>query len=424
MAATLFDNLGDAFQQAVQKNMEVLKEQNTPTYSAVKQSMQTKKLTEKGWRIPYLDRMPGGHTAFTASSTDFNAAIAPQTQSLWVYPVRYALPIQLDGSVIQAFKTNPSDAIVSYQASMDWYITAASKRINQMCYGDGTGGLAFITNDEATGSQTVECDTTAAAGYGHTKGAKWLLKNHVYDCVTEATATVNGTLTVTTEGSASCVGTFSGDPAAGDRVVDRGAYNKYFRGFAHLNSNTSRTLQGLATGTFPDLNAYGVDLAGSLLTVSTIAQAKAGLHVRNNAENSKNGLLCFAPPGQLYLLRVQGYNLSQYIRNTDDGDIVKGIATKYTDGDTVFVQDADCDEDRLYFFDPSQISRFEEMPFGAYDFDGQDLRMVLGTNNTGSDTWQKAIGWKGNMGVTGLARSMAFIKRAQISSSVTQVNAG
>ncbi len=422
MAATQFENLGDAFRQAVQNSFDTLTEQNTPTWSFIKKSTQAKPLTEKGWKVSQLERMPGGHKAFTAASPDFNAAVAPQSMAMYVYPVRYALPVQVDGGFKRAFTAGSKDAIIEFQRVMDSYYTAAAKRTNQMCYGDGSGGLAFITNDEATGSQTVECDTTAAAGYGHTKGAKWLKKGHVYDCVTPASGTVTSTLTITTEGSASCVGTFSSDPAAGDQVVDVGSFNNYFRGFAHLNSNTSRTLQGLATATFPDLNAYGVDLAGALLTVSTIAQIKAGLHVKNNAEDSKNGLVAFVPPGQLYLLRVQGYNLSQYIRNTDDGDVVKGVARMYKDGDTIFVEDADCDEDRGYFFDMSQISRFEEMPFGDYDIGGGGFNMAQGTNNTGSDVYYRGIGWVGNLGVTGVARSMAFFKRAAISDSVTQVN--
>jgi hypothetical protein len=424
MAATAFENLGDGFRQAIQSSFETLTEQNTPTWSHIKKSTEAKPVTEKGWKIPYNDRMPGGHKAFTASSPDFNAAVGPQSTAMYVYPVRYALPIQFDGGFIRAFNAGRKDAIVEYQRIMDLYYEAAAKRTNQMCYGDGSGTLAYITNNEATGSQTIECDTTAAAGYGHTKGAKWLIKNHVYDCVTPGTGTVTSSLTITTEGSSSCVGTFSSDPAAGDVIVDTGSFNNFFRGFAHLNSNTSRTLQGLATGTFPALNSYGVDLNGALLTVSTIAQIKAGLKVRNNADDAQNGLVAFVPPGQLYLLRVQGYNLSQYIRNTDDGDVVKGVAKMYKDGDTLFVEDADCDEDRGYFFDMSQISRFEEMPFGDYDIGGSGMHMAQGANSTGSDVYYKGIGWVGNLGVTGVARSMAFFKRAAISDSVTQVNAG
>lgn len=425
MAAALFENLADGVRQSVQNSMETLKEQNTPTWSAIKKSTETKKITEKGWRIPYNDRMPGGHTGFTGANTTFNVAVAPQSVSMWVYPVRYALPMQFDGGFLRAFKGNNPDAIIKYQEILDLYVTAAAKRINQMCYGDGSGALGFVTNAESAGSGvTVEMDTTAAAGYGHTKGAKWLLKGHTYDSVTAA-GVVDCTLTVTTEGSASFVGVVgTGDTDAADLVVDTGSFNKYFRGFAHLNSNTSRTLQGLSTATFGDLNSYGVDLAGSLVTVSTIEQAKTGLEVRNNADAARQGLVCFAPPGQLSLLRIQGYNLSQYIRNTDDGDVVKGVAEKFISGDTVFVKDADCDEDRFYFFDLNQISRFEEMPFGEYDLDGQDLRMVLGSNSTGSDTYQRAIGWVGNVGVSGLSRMSAFIKRAQISTAVTQVNAG
>lgn len=423
MATVLFENLGDAQRQAVADTLEVLKEKNTPTWSAIKTSAKTRKITEKGFRIPKISRMPGGHTAFTASSTSFNSAVAPQSTSMWVYPVRYALPMQFDGGFLRAFKGNNPDAIVSYQDTLENYAIAASKRMNQMTYGDGTGVLAFATNDEAAGAGvTVECDTTATAAYGHTKGAAWLEAGHTYSFYPDATGNGDATLLVTTEGKSSCVGTITNEPTTGDGIYDVSAYNKYFRGFAHLISNTSRVFQGLDTSVYTDLNAYEVDLAGAVATVASIEKAKAGLHVRNNDPKSRAGLVCFTTPGQISNLRVQGYNLSQYIRNDDNGDVVKGVAEKFVAGDTVFVQDADCDEDRFYFVDISQIERFEEMPFGEYNLDGQELRMYLGSNNTGSDTYQRAIGWVGNLGVTGLPRMSAYIKRASITDIATQVN--
>jgi hypothetical protein len=65
---------------------------------------------------------------------------------------------------------------------------------------------------------------------------------------------------------------------------------------------------------------------------------------------------------------------------------------------------------------------YEMKPFGPYKRDGLDMRMLLGANQTGSDNWQKAVGWKGNLASLS-GRGSALIKRAQLAYA-TQISAG
>jgi hypothetical protein len=65
----------------------------------------------------------------------------------------------------------------------------------------------------------------------------------------------------------------------------------------------------------------------------------------------------------------------------------------------------------------------EEMPFGVYDLDGNQLRMKLGTNGVGSDSYVGAIGCQFNLGCY-QPRKHTLIKRASITGLPTQVNAG
>jgi len=92
------------------------------------------------------------------------------------------------------------------------------------------------------------------------------------------------------------------------------------------------------------------------------------------------------------------------------------------DPKTIFDNMASTDEDRVYFCKTSDFKIYEMKPFGEYRRDGLDTRMLLGANQTGSDNWQKALGWKGNP-ATLSARGSAFIKRAQLGYA-TQVTAG
>lgn len=413
-----FQNVSDFFRQAVESEVRTFFENNAPGYNAFRKATPTEPITEKGYRIPYYSRRPGGHTAWIPSASDFNAAVPPQSQSMWVYPTGYALPIILPGTTIRAFQKGQAQAVLDLNRFLAMYTETATKRINQMFYGVGDGALAYsATAIGSTGVATMAGETTPSTGPSHTKGTTRLEEGHTYQAINTSSGAVRGTLTVVTPGRTSAsVNVTSGTVSSGDPIVDVGAYQRWMRGMGWLVDNTTRDLQGLSTGSFPDLNASILDKINQPLVPADIETVKATLTTRNNASNAQNKLLAFMTFGQLSSLRKQGYNLRFYMNGEEP---VKGVQKRYEDGDTVFIEDADMDEDRGYFVQADQFAMYEEMPFGPYDLDGQELRMLFGANSTGSDNYQKAIGCRANPAIK-QPRSAAAFKRASLTGVVTQ----
>lgn len=420
MAVTDFKNVSDWWKQTTADVIIPLFENAAPTYNALEKQTEKKKINGKGYRVPMIVGRPGGHTGFTPQDADFNQPVPMQSESMYVYPVGYALPMQFTGETIRGFKQGSADAIADMGEFYAQYSEAAAKRLNRMCYGDGTGALAYAAGSLTTtgAGQTLSCTTTAAATAGQTKGAKYLEAGHFYQAFNAATGAVRGTFAVTTPGTSSCViNLLSGTVTSGDPICDVGSFNRYMRGFAHLISAANRTLQGLSSAQYTDLNSPEIDLNGALVTPSTISSLKAALMTRNNKQEARDNLLFFMTWGRYESLNKQGYGFRSYT----DGESTSGIAFKYKDGDTVFILDADADDDRGYAVKARDVKMFEEMPFGPFDLDDQQLRMLLGRNSSGSDNYQRAIGNRANIGIL-RTRAAAYFKRGQISGLATSLN--
>lgn len=425
MPAVQFSNITDLKRQAVEKKVREFYENNNPGMKAFGKAVDKPQLTEKGYRLPNYSTRPSGETWFVPSNSDFNAAGPMQTVSMWVYPTMYAFPMLWTGSAIESMENDTEDNIESYEDIMTQYSETANKRLEQYFYLDGSAALAYSATTTSTlGSNTLTCTSTASATTcGETKGTVNLWPNWTFQAINASTAQVRGTFTVTTAATNACtINLTSGSISSGDPIVSVGAYQMAMRGLGWLIGNQSRTLQGLSTAAYPDLNSPGVDLAGALLTPAAIENTKALLQTRNNAADSKNNLTAFLTWGQYSTIRKQGYNLSYYIRNDPGSETMKGVQGDYTDGDTRFICAADMDDDRVYFAQTSQMKMYEQKPFGKYNRDGLTQRMLLGANGTGSDNYSAAIGWKGN--IANLSpRSTAFIQRAQLPFA-TSISAG
>lgn len=425
MSTQEFNDIADFWKQGTDRVGRELFENECPTYMAFKTNVDIQPVSGKGWKIPLTLQRPGGHTWFTPSQPDFNAATSMKSTAMWVYATRYALPIQLGGDLIQSFQTGGADSLSSMGDLIEMYNRTAAKMINYMLQGDGTGSLAYAAATLAsTGpGQALTCSTTAGSTTaGQTKGGVRLNLGQYYQAIDTTTGNPRGTFLVTTINStAPTVNVINGSVTSGDPIVTVGAWQRAMRGLAWLISNVNRDLQGLNTADVQDLNSYFLDLVGVQLTPGAWSNLKAGLKVRNNKQNVAGGLTGTITPGQMELLARQGYN---YRNDPSFGKMkVQGVAPGYEDGDTMFVEDADGDEDRGYLWKAEQLKMFEMMPFGTYNLDGMDMRMQLGSNSTGSDVYQKAIGIKANPGIM-LPHSCAGFRRAKISNVQTQVNSG
>jgi len=333
----------------------------------------------------------GGHSAYRSGASDFGEYFAPSFDSMFVAPVGYALPRLQAGAVIRGLQKNQQDVLYK-QAQLDAaHYAAATKRCNRMLQGDGTGRLAVASSALAVGTGlTLNCTTTASLTPGTTKGATFLERGHKYNFVDPVTAIVRGTFQVVTPGASSCVvNVLSGTSVSGDDICDVNSYGNWWRGVEWLIDNVSRTLQAQNTGTYPQLNDSVIDLNGAPMTPLVFESMKTYLETRNNDQAAREMLECLLTPGQYSALKKQGYGFREY---SDGYNKTHGVQGEYVEDGVNFTKDADYEDANIVLTKKANLKRFVEMPFGPYDLDGLERRMLLGAQNTGSDNYQSAIG--------------------------------
>ena len=419
MSDVNFVNVEDFFRMQVAGAAKWF-ENNAIAYNAVKKYSDKKTLTPKGFRFHFWKNRPGGHSFPTTAAPDFNAAKPPQSESFFIRATEYALPMVIHGRTLDAIRSGVESALTGMAELIGLYTETATKRIEMMVPGDGTGALAYA-NLGATltpGAGTLVCHTSPNTTAGYTKGAFRLEVGQYYQAWDPTTGALHGTFHVTTAGTSQCeVVVDSGTVVDEDRITDVGANLKVPRGMAHLVGDHSRTLQTIATGSNPEWNSPILDLTNRKITPSDIRQIKTTLNTRNNDTSAEHNLVCFTTNGQIQILANQGYGFRKYTST----ESTKGMPNKYEDGDTIWVEAADWDEDRLTFIKSGVLINAVEKEFGEYKEDGLDWRMLLGANSTGSNRWQRAWGVIHNFGIKNV-RPAAGIKRA--TPGVTQVSAG
>lgn len=416
-----FENFSDFVQQQVRSFVENKEwfENKAPGYTALRRATDEFPITPKGYRVPAITGRPGGHTGYIPAASSFNPAIGAESNSMYVFPTYYALPMVFQGAMIRALRKAP-DRMYEFSDVLKAYMDAATKRMEHLVYGDGSGALAFSSSNLSVGNaQTMNCTTTAAATPGQTKGAKRLEHRHSYQAINTTTGAPRGEILVVTEGASSCVvNVVWGSVASGDPIVDPNSYQRYMRGLGHLVTGTSGIRQGVNTANFPFLNSTQVDLNGTLATPVDFDNVKTYLQTKNNSETVENQLMAFLTYGFYATLKNQGWNAS-----VQDANTTHGMPKKYVDGDTLFIRTRDMDEDRVYLVHPDGLKMFIEMELGPLDLDGQEFRMLFGNNGTGSDDWQRALAFAGNMGIVA-PWAAAVLKRALITGQATEVLAG
>lgn len=423
-ALTAFDNVVHFGKETVRRTFEFIGEEETPLLSYFMGKQKTL-LTEQGLRIPIRTTRPGGHTSFGRDNVDFRTPVSFESESMRAYPVWYGLPFKVDGSTLRALKRGDQDQFMKYKDYMQTITRAAKKRLNGYMHGDASAVLALLGGAFASsGATSLSLQTLAssAAGEGGTKGGVKLEKGHAYTVVDTDGSTINFGFSVTTASrtaptvnasTSADTATWNAAGAAGDFVVDRGptvathAYNKAPNGIRGLCSNTG-LIQNASRTTHPDLKSQRVNGSDTPISPLNFNNAKALVNIAANDMGEAEGRLIVMTPGQDAILRAQQYGYRRY----DGNETVRGIAKKYVDADgDTYLFDADGAEDRVYILDASTYKLGEEKPFGLYNEDSQDIRMLHGTNNSGSDAYFGAVGWGGNLIKEGLPRCDAYIDR-------------
>lgn len=434
MADTNFSNIVTVGRETVRTTFEFIGENETPLLNWL---MKKKKvlLTENGHRVPMMTRRPGGHTSYDRSNVDFREPVSLDFDSMRTYPIWYALPFKIDGSTLRQLKRGDANTFINYKRYMAEITAAAMKRLNYYFHGDGTGALAVTTSVlTATGAgQTMNFQTLAssAAGEAETKGGKRLEVGHTYAVVNSSTNAIKIIFTVTAYISASSltvnVTTYNANTASGDPVVDAGAtsslsaYKKVPMGLRGFVAQTG-IVQNISRSDYPELKSPRYNGGDNPVTPFAFRYAKDLVKIaRNDGNDTKSNRVIVATIGQMSALANQQFGYRRYEGN----ETVRGIANKYVDedGDTYLI-DADGAEDRIYILDGNSYYLGEEKSFGAFDEDGNDIRMLVGSNVSGSDKFAGSIGWGGNMIKEGNMRADAYIDRLSQTDIAQQVSLG
>jgi hypothetical protein len=429
MAEVAYPGLEDTQKQQIKNEVATIKEYACPTLDSYKST--TRKVTggQQGFQVPFFvsDYGQNSYLSPGASGNSFQQPIAPTSQSMWVGLAYPGKAMYTDGIFMETMDTKAS--LISNAKLRTLAIKNYMKHMNYYAIGDnfGYGILAVVTS--VTGG--VFTGTTAASTVsGYTKGAHRLLKNVTYDIVDESSLAVVGTITPTMDGifSATVPVNSTGSPNnSGAFVVEQGAFFKVPRGTNYLINNVDRVFQGLDTTDYAEFNSSFVDLNGSALTSATINTLKTKVQIRMNTPAKDFSRICHTTPGQYNTLAIQGFGARQYQAAEGQANTSYGYPEKYVDGDTMWICDADFDEDRVAMRRASDYFIFELKPFGSVNRDGLTLRQAPGDNNVGADAWFEQISHYYNLGFDGGGEpgagngASAFVQRAQVVNSQSNV---
>lgn len=429
-ATTAFDQIVHVGRETVKTTFEYIGENETPL---LKYFMGKGKqlLTEQGYRIPIETRRPGGHTSYDRSNVDFRNPVSLETDSMRTYPIWYALPFKIDGSTLRALKRGDVNQFMDYRRYMKSVTSAAMKRLEYYFHGDGTAVLAVCgsTALNGTGVKTLTCLTLAssATGEGETKGTQRLEVGHTYSLI-HSDGTISAIFTVlslTSKTQASVnVTTSNATSASGDMIVDAGAtttISAYKHAPMGLRGFCAQTglLQNINRSDYIELKTPRYNGSDNPITPYAFRFAKDLVRIASNDTGAVSGRTVVITPGQNGALCNQQFGYRRYQGN----ETVRGVAASYVDadGDTMLVC-ADGAEDRIYIIDGSSYGIGEEKAFGAFDEDGNDIRMLVGANTSGSDKFAGSIGWGGNLIKDGLPRVDAYIDRLSQTDVAQQIS--
>lgn len=432
MAEVQFTDVPDTQAQQIKQTVATVREYMTPTYDSFDTSTRTRTGGMQGFQMSFFvtDYGQNSYLAPGANGNSFQQPVSATSQSMFVGLAYPGKTMYTDGIFMDTMDTKAS--LISAAQLRDLAIENYMKHLNYYAIGDNYGyGILAVTTSNTGGTFTGTTAAQTTAGY--TKGAHRLCQGVTYDVVNiSGTPVVIGTMTPTANGtnSATVTCTTTGSVnVSGAIVVEQGAFYKVPRGLAWLINPNDRTFQGLDTTNYNEFNSSQVDLNGAALTSATINTIKTKVQIRMNTATKEFNRICHTTPGQYNTLAIQGFGARQYQAADGQATTSYGYPEKYIDGDTLWICDADMDEDRGYLRRRSDYFCFELTPMGTVNRDGLTLRQAPGQNDVGADAWYEQVRRYYNFGfdagegqkANGNYASALWIRAAVVNS---QVNAG
>lgn len=282
------------------------------------------------------------------------------------------------------------------------YGTEAFKRkLNQQCYGDGSGSLGVVTarTTGAGGTATFDPATTPTGSRYIPVGARL----HFYTTAGVAHATGASVSVVTANNTTTGVVTFDNvptDAAVNDIVVYESSYGLAMNGLNGLIQNANITFQGVAVASNPTLKATVYDAAGAAWTQGMVDTAITRAKLAGGVGAPVDDFVLITNPKQTDAIRKAGYALTRTVSIDNSKSVLDlGFPLVAINGMRVR-EDIDCGDSDIYGIRLSSIVRLMIVPPGIIEMiEGQMLTPKYGTG-TLADAFYIAWGLKGNLATT------------------------
>lgn len=345
-----------------------------------------------GIQIPYWKDHAHGQSWYSpvAGDTSFKKSTKQKTGAMYAGVVFRNMNFYMEAHIMK----DMSNGFIP-----DSYIKERQRRIathmmkkNWAAIGDGTGAIAAVSG--ASGS-TVTCLADNSAR-GTSKGVFRLKVSDssdplLYDAVNPSTDAVVATFFVTAKPtSTTATVTFTlGNAAAMNvntyKICESGSWKKELSGLgAHISDSTSRIYQGADVSVDEFLQNPSVDAGNAVITPTSIHTAKGVMMTRANVADDMFGFIAHITPTNFRDLAKFGYTARVY--NAEGGKSQKtyGLPTKYEDGDTLFVLDADYEDCYIDLRERKPFFEYCQKEFGLKTTGGQSRHEWVGANDAGS----------------------------------------
>lgn len=286
-----------------------------------------------------------------------------------VFPMKYLYGvISVTGQSIAATKNSEGAFIRAVDSEMKGVTKDLKADMNRMLYGDGSGALTAATAN-ATASTTVTVTSTAKLRVG----MKIDIISGTTASVSNATVTaINSATSFTHNGTAAAV-------AASSSVYKAGAKDIELMGLAGIVSATdpiSTGLQGLTVALNPYWKASVLGNSGTNRAL-TIALMRTALDTVETAGNGKTTAI-YTTHGvrRAYEALLQADRQYVNVMKLDGG-----VETLAYDGLPI-IADKDCQANRLYFVDESELV-LAELGAGGFQWMDEDGSILSRTDRDG-----------------------------------------
>lgn len=367
-------------------------------------------VNSRGTRIPaYL--IPSASNGWGAEGGKLPLPVADEDAAMRLRYARYRRAIEISWDALREMEKK-GILLKGVMARVTRHSNSAFKSLNRSMFGTGDGTVAIPLSVSST---TVTYAATTAGGYTH--GSRKILKNGRYQHIDSTGAILSGGMsgTVSTSTAVSrngnTTGTATFDQVPNDlttaigvgtcRLVYENSYNREIRGFGYHFSNGNEIYQTLSRSDFPDLRATIVAAGGVEITVALFLLLDQEMKFRVEDVEELGEPAYIMNPTQVYGYELLGHSLKRAQMSEKTLDL--GYNKREYNGRT-FIEDVDCDYDKIFKCYKNSFKKFENRPFGPMKEGSGFWRDVpsftVGSEDTGShmERVRGYIGWDGELG--------------------------